>query len=215
MTALLSLHGIRKHFGEHLLFHIDQLIISPATAYVLTGPNGSGKSTLLRILGGLETAEITQAEFHGTPITLSPYPQALRNAIVYVHQHPVMFSTSIANNIGYGLQQRGITGDTLYAQVNDAMAWAGVMHLRDQPPSTLSGGEKQRIALARAKVLKPKLLLLDEPTSSLDGSAREQVVALIPDLVRAGSSVVVASHDQDMLDLPNLKHMDLRNGRMT
>lgn len=214
MTLLLSISGLSKRFGEHTLFDIDELSIKPATAYVLTGPNGSGKSTLLRILGGLETADMAQVYFHGKPIQFSPYAQALRNSIVYVHQHPVMFSTSVARNIGYGLRMRGVDASTVKINVEEAMEWAGIIHLREHNPETLSGGEKQRVALARAKVLKPELLLLDEPTSSLDGAAKEQVLTLIPDLIHAGSSIVMASHDQGLVGLPDVYRMDLRNGHM-
>ncbi|MBS1187407.1 MAG: energy-coupling factor transporter ATP-binding protein [Burkholderiaceae bacterium] len=215
MTPLLLLRGISKRFGARLLFEIDELAIEAGSATVLTGPNGSGKSTLLRILGGLDTADIAQAEFHGQPLSFSPYPKMLREAVVYVHQHPVMFSTSVAGNIAYGLKLRGVSGPALARQVDEAMEWAGVTHLREHRPDTLSGGEKQRVALARAKVLLPDLLLLDEPTSSLDGKAREQVVALIPDLIRAGCSVVMASHDQDLGKQPAMRHLELRDGHMT
>ena len=209
MTALLALRRIRKRFGERVLFEIDELIIEPGTATVLIGPNGSGKSTLLRILGGLEAAEIGSAEFHCQPVSMSPYPERLRARIVYVHQHPVLFSTSVAGNIGYGLRLRGLSGKALADQVEEAMAWAGVTHLRDSKPAILSGGEKQRVALARAKVLKPELLLLDEPTANLDGAARDQVVALIPKLLNEGSSIVMASHDPDLIGLPGLIRLDL------
>ena len=215
MTALLKLQDVKKRFGEHTLFDIPALEINAGTAYVLTGPNGSGKSTLLRILGGLETAEIGRAEFHGQSLAFSPYPHILRQSIVYVHQHPVMFSTSVADNIGYGLRARGFSARDCDTLVEDAMAWAGVSHLRQHKPETLSGGEKQQVALARAKVLNPELLLLDEPTASLDGTAREQVVALLPDLAKSGGAIVMASHDQGLISLSGLRHMDLRDGFMT
>ena len=94
------------------------------------------------------------------------------------------------------------------------MAWAGVTHLRDSRSDFLSGGEKQRIALARAKVLSPQLLLLDEPTANLDGAAREQVIALIPDLISAGRSVIMACHDRDLIGLPGVQRLKLRDGRL-
>jgi tungstate transport system ATP-binding protein len=94
------------------------------------------------------------------------------------------------------------------------MAWAGVAHLRDTDPTRLSGGEKQRVALARARVLQPRLLLLDEPTANLDGPAREQVMALIPTLLDAGSSVVMACHDRDLIGLPGVQRLKLREGRL-
>jgi tungstate transport system ATP-binding protein len=212
MIPLLSIHGLQKRFNERPLFDIDLLAIHQASAYVLTGANGTGKSTLLRILSGLESAKIAQANFLGQSVQLLPYPRAMRDAIVYVHQHPVMFSTSVEKNIAYGLHTRGISKGEIMQRVEEVMAWAGVVHLRDSNPATLSGGEKQRIALARAKVLAPKLLLLDEPTANLDGAAREQVIALIPTLIGAGSSVIMACHDRDLIALPNVQRLKLRDG---
>jgi tungstate transport system ATP-binding protein len=214
MTALLEIEGLRKRFGERELFNIDRLLIHQAAAYVLTGLNGAGKSTLLRVLAGLEQAEAQRVSFLGREVRLSPYSRMMRESVVYVHQHPVMFSTSVAHNIGYGLEARGLPKAEIARLVEDAMDWAGVEHLRGSKPLNLSGGEKQRIALARAKVLSPKLLLLDEPTSNLDGAAREQVIALIPSLVRSGSSVIMACHDRDLIALPGVQRLKLREGRL-
>ena len=172
MTALLTVRGLVKRHGERLLFDIDELSLDTASAYVLTGANGVGKSTLLRILAGLDTAQAASAVFDGKQVALHPYPQALRRAIVYVHQHPIMFSTSVAQNIAYGLAARGEPKAQVARLVEEAMVWAGVSYLRDTDPARLSGGEKQRVALARARVLQPRLLLLDEPTANLDGAAR-------------------------------------------
>jgi tungstate transport system ATP-binding protein len=213
--ALLGVRGLRKRHGERLLFDIDRLEIATHGAYVLTGMNGAGKSTLLRVLGGLEHAEIDSMRFEGLDVLrVHPYPRALREAIVYVHQHPILFSTSVAHNIGYGLGVRGQSRPQVERAVEEAMAWAGVAHLRDSDPVRLSGGEKQRVALARAKVLQPKLLLLDEPTANLDGAAREQVIELIPSLVEAGRSVVVACHDRDLIGLPGVQRLKLRDGHI-
>ncbi|HEV7617084.1 MAG TPA: ABC transporter ATP-binding protein [Burkholderiaceae bacterium] len=214
MTDLLSILRLQKRFGERILLDIDRLAIAPGSAYVLTGANGAGKSTLLRILCGLEPAEISEAFFLGQPARFSPYSPAMRDAIVYVHQHPAMFSTSVTENIGYGLVARGRPKMEIAQRVDEAMAWAGVTHLRGSRPGILSGGEKQRIALARAKVLSPKLLLLDEPTANLDGPAREQVIALIPTLINAGSSVIMACHDRDLIALPGIQRLKLRDSRL-
>lgn len=214
MSTLLSIRQLRKHYGDRHLFDIEALTINPASAYVLTGLNGAGKSTLLRILAGMEPAEIGQASFLDEPIAFHPYPRVLRDAIVYVHQHPVMFSTSIAGNIGYGLAARGVAKAEAMPRIEEAMDWAGLTHLRHSKPHTLSGGEKQRLALARAKVLLPRLLLLDEPTANLDGPAREQMIRLIPTLIKAGSSVMMACHDSDLIALPGVQRLKLRDGRL-
>ena len=214
MSPMLDIAGLKKCFGERLLFDIDRLVLRQGAAYALTGLNGTGKSTLLRILAGLESAEVESVRFLDAPVTLAPYPRALRDAVVYVHQHPVMFSTSVTENIAYGLGARGLGREEIARRVDAAMQWAGVEHLRKSKPATLSGGEKQRVALARAYVLQPKLLLLDEPTSNLDGAAREQVIALIPTLVAEGRTVVMACHDRDLISLPRVERLKLRDGRL-
>ena len=214
MSALLTIGRLRKRHGEHTLLDLQDFVIEAGSAVVLTGVNGAGKSTLLRILCGLEQAEITDARFLGQPQRFTPFPAAMRRAIGYVHQHPMMFSTSVADNIGYGLRASGVASGEIDARVEAAMEWAGVAHLRERHPALLSGGEKQRVALARARILQPQILLLDEPTANLDGAAREAVIALIPTLTAAGCSVVMACHDRDLIGLPGVGRWKLRDGRI-
>jgi tungstate transport system ATP-binding protein len=214
MNMLLTIDGLQRRFGERLLLDIDRFEIAAASAYVLTGANGSGKSTLLRILCGLESASIDGAYFMNKPVSLSPYPALLRDAILYVHQHPVMFSTTVEANVGYGLAARGVAKAALTKRVAEAMEWAGILHLRGTHPRHWSGGEKQRVALARARVLRPQLLLLDEPTANLDGPAREQVIGLIPTLLAEGRSVIMACHDRDLIGLPGVRRLKLKDGRL-
>jgi tungstate transport system ATP-binding protein len=213
-TSLLSITSLRKSWGEQVLFDIPLLELDAATAYVLTGVNGAGKSSLLRILCGLEPAHAEQVSFMGQAWTLSPYPVAMRNAIVYVHQHPVMFSTTVIDNIAFGLRARGLENSEVMQRAAEALQWAGVAHLRERNPAVLSGGEKQRIALARARVLQPRLLLLDEPTANLDGAAREQVIELIPTLLQSGASIVMACHDRDLINLPGVHRLKLRDAKL-
>lgn len=214
MDVLLSIHKLQKKFHQRQLLNIENLSIAAAQAYVLTGANGSGKSTLMRILAGLESADAAEVKFSGESVDLSPYPRVMRDAIVYVHQHPVIFSTSVGDNIAYGLAVRGVAKNIIAEKVDEAIEWAGIKHLRKSTPAFLSGGEKQRVALARARVLAPKLLLLDEPTANLDGAAREQVIALIPTLVSEGSSVVMACHDRDLIALPGVQRLKIRDGTL-
>ncbi len=214
MIPLIYLRDLKKSFGERTLLDIAELSIEAAHAYVLAGPNGSGKTTLLRILCGLEQAEIGEAKFMGLPVRLSPYPKMLRDAVVYVHQHPILFSSSVQKNIGYGLRAHGVSAKSIQQQVEEVMEWAGITHLRDHDPTRLSGGERQRVALARARILKPRLLLLDEPTSNLDDAAKEQVTDLIPAFVHEGGSIVMVSHDHQMIDLPDVALLKLKNGRI-
>ena len=214
MSALLSFRQLRKSFSGRNLLDLGPFVIGEGEAYVITGDNGSGKTTLLRILAGLEPGEIAGFEFRGVPLDRGRLPDSVRHDIVYVHQHPYLFHTTVAHNIGYGLAARGIGGAQRRRLSEEAIAWAGVNHLRGVPPARLSGGEKQRVALARARVLKPHLFLLDEPTANLDGEARGQAIALIRQLVHDNGSLLIACHDRELIELPGMRRFHLEKGKL-
>lgn len=211
---LLELQGLRKAFGDRLLFDIPQLVLERGKSYVVTGSNGVGKTTLLRILAGLESAEMASYRFDDRRVAM-PDIVTLAPAIVYMHQHPYLFHSSVAANVAYGLKGKGLSKAEIVRRVEAEMAWAGLDAVAKVPPSRLSGGEKQRVALARARVLKPRLLLLDEPTANLDISARRQVVELIARMGDEDSCVLVATHDRELIEQPwsgrfALENLELR-----
>ena len=214
MSVLLSFRHLRKSYGERRLLDLGPFALGAGEAYVITGDNGSGKTTLLRILAGLEPGDIEGFAFRGVPLTHGRLPEQVRHDIVYVHQHPYLFHTSVAANIAYGLKARGVAGERRRAQVDAALDWAGVRDVAGVPPQKLSGGEKQRVALARAKVLKPSLFLLDEPTANLDGEARAQAIALIRQLVEDNGSLLIACHDRELIELPGMRRFHLENGKL-
>jgi len=202
-----------KRFGDRVLFDGARLELEAGSGYVLTGANGTGKTTLLRIVAGLEPSESGRLAFCAQASTVLDYPEEWRREIVYVHQQPYLFRTTIEENLEYGLARRHLPNAERQARVREALAWAGLAERRDVPPHKLSGGEKQRAALARAKVLDPTLLLLDEPTANLDGDARRQVLELVTALCIENHTVVVASHDPEIIRLAILNRLrvsDLR-----
>jgi tungstate transport system ATP-binding protein len=196
---LLNVQGLRKSFGERLLFDIPQLTLDRGESYIVTGSNGAGKTTLLRILAGLEQADMSSYVFDGRKLG-PPEIVTLAPTIIYMHQHPYLFHSSVAANIAYGLKGQGLSKAEIVRRIEAEMAWAGLEAVAKVPPSRLSGGEKQRVALARARVLKPRLLLLDEPTANLDLSARRQVVELIAHMGDEDNCVLVATHDRELID---------------
>ena len=213
-TALFSGEALDKRFGQRVLFEDARLELEAGSGYVLTGPNGSGKTTLLRIAAGLEPADRGRLGFRAEVSSTSAYPETWRCDIVYVHQQPYLFHTSIEKNLEYGLARRGMPPAERSARVRDALEWAGLKDKRDVPPHKLSGGEKQRAALARAKVLNPTLLLLDEPTANLDGEARKQVLELVTSLCIENHTVVVASHDPEIIRLAILNRLNVAGCRI-
>ena len=213
--ALVELQAVVKRFGSRLLFDIEQLEIEEGRSYVLTGPNGAGKTTLLRMLAGLEGADAGRLFFRGVPVAFAPhYPEELRRSIAYVHQHPYLFHTSLRHNMEYGLRCRGIMHEERRARAEEAIAWAGLGERRAIAPQNLSGGEKQRAALARVRALRPDLILLDEPTSNLDWEGREQTLALLAQLRDERRTVMVACHDQEVIALSGVARLHLEGGRI-
>ncbi|WP_454764895.1 ABC transporter ATP-binding protein [Cupriavidus campinensis] len=218
-APLLTVRGLTRRVGARHLFDIPELVFPRATAVALTGVNGAGKSTLLRMIAGLEPAPgatVAWTNGDGKPqeAPLTPLPAPLRQRVAYMHQHPYLFRTSVRDNIAYGLRARGVPHEEIARRVGAALGWAGIVHVQDTAPEMLSGGEIQRVALARAKVLEPDLLLLDEPTSNLDGHAREQVIALIGELAAEGRSVVMVCHDRELINLPGVVRWKLGEGRL-
>ena len=211
-AAWFALRALDKRFGERVLFNDSSLELEAGNGYVLTGANGSGKTTLLRMAAGLEPAQGGSIDFRGRCVRLDAYPEPWRREIVYVHQQPDLFHTTIADNLEYGLRRRGMPERKSRELVEAALCWAGLETRRDVPPHRLSGGEKQRVALARAKVLDPTLLLLDEPTANLDGDARRQVLDLVTALCIENHTVVVASHDPEIMRLAILTRFHVANG---
>jgi len=214
-ARLCAVEGLVKRFGERVLFDGAELALESGNGYVVTGANGSGKTTLLRIVAGLEPAQSGRLVFRSQAAPVEDYPETWRHEIVYVHQQPYLFHTTIEKNIEYGLARRGVPDHARQVRVRDALAWAGLAERREVPPHKLSGGEMQRAALARAKVLDPALLLLDEPTANLDGDARKQVLELVTALCVENHTVVVASHDPEIIRLAILNRFHLADRHIT
>ena len=212
--ALFAAEGVVRRLGGRRVLDGAGLSIERGQGYVLSGDNGSGKTTLLRILAGLEAGDAGVLRFQGGQTLLPRYPDDWRLRVVYVHQHPYLFNTSVVGNIAYGLKVRGEPRSRWVWKVEQAIDWAGVREVVAVPPQKLSGGEKQRVALARAKVLEPQLLLLDEPTANLDADGRRRIIDLLARLFAEGVSVLIACHDREIIELPGVRRLHLENGRL-
>jgi tungstate transport system ATP-binding protein len=212
--TLLQAEGLVRRLGGRRVLDGIRLNLARGQCCVLSGDNGSGKTTLLRILSGLEVADAGTLRFQGEQTTLPGYPDDWRLRVVYVHQHPYLFHTSVAGNIAYGLKARGEARESLRQKVDEAIDWAGVREVIRVPPHKLSGGEKQRVAMARAKVLAPQLLLLDEPTANLDADGRRRTLELLARLIADGVSVLIACHDRELIELPGVQRLHLEHGKL-
>ncbi|MEP4379446.1 MAG: ATP-binding cassette domain-containing protein [Alphaproteobacteria bacterium] len=155
---------------------------------VLLGPNGAGKSLLLRLCHGL-----LQPTSGDVRWAIEGRQNARRQAMVF--QQPVMLRRSAAGNITHALTAHDVPRADRLARANAALALAGLSHVARRPARVLSGGEQQRLALARAWATEPEILFLDEPTSSLDPAATRAVETLIEGFHAADTKIVMATHD--------------------
>ncbi|WP_434510637.1 energy-coupling factor ABC transporter ATP-binding protein [Desulfitobacterium sp. AusDCA] len=180
--------------GKAILNHIS-FELHPGECLGLVGPNGSGKSSLLKILAFLEPPTSGELWFQGQPIP-KHVPLDVRRKIAIVFQEPLLLNTTVWENIAIGLKIRSIPKQEIMNRIMYWLQQFGIAHLAKQSARSLSGGEAQRVSLARALVLEPDILFLDEPFSALDAPTKE---ALRTDLAKIFRSThittVMVSHD--------------------
>lgn len=168
--------------------HVANTTVTHGSTVGVTGPNGSGKSTLLRVLAGIETA------FVGECVV-----DASVKDRVFVHQSPYLFSGTVLSNVEYGLKARSTSRSTRYESAALWLERFGITHLATRSVESLSGGERRRTALARACVLEPKLLLLDEPLADLDPAGVDCVAQALNNL--DASTILITSPSPLPVDL--------------
>ncbi len=188
MASVFDFEDVIVRFGDREALRGVSLTIEEGRISVLTGPSGSGKSTLLRLCNRLEIPTSGHVSFRGDDV-LNLDPLELRKRVGMVFQRPTLFAGTVRDN----LEAAASASDSVYAEVLDRVGLPRA-HL-DSVGDTLSGGEAQRACLARALLTEPEVLLMDEPTSSLDAGAARVLENLAADLVRQGLTVVWVSHD--------------------
>ncbi len=188
MTAaqtLIALEHVSVHFGALRALHDVSLALQRGERLALVGANGSGKTTLLRALHGLVAVQGQRRQIAaGRPLVMA-----------MLFQRPFMMDLSVRRNVLLSLWLRQVPRRERAERCARALARVGLAPLAARAARTLSGGEQQRLALARAWALQPDVLLLDEPTASLDPSAKREVETLIEDLARDGVTLVFSTHN--------------------
>jgi tungstate transport system ATP-binding protein len=195
MIPLVEIHILLVKRGEHPALELDHLAIQNGEVLAVVGPNGAGKSTLLLTLARLLKPERGEIRFNGQPASAES-DTVYRRRIALVMQDPLLFDTSVFDNVASGLRFRGIPRDEIRQKVPIWLERLGVGHLAKRRAGQLSGGEAQRVSLARALVLEPQLLLLDEPFSALDPPTRSRLLEDLGALLKeTATTTVFVTHD--------------------
>ena len=190
-----QLDGVTKRFGDTTALHQAWLKIAPSEFTTLLGPSGCGKTTLLNLVAGFLEADGGEIFIEGARVTGTP---AHRRKIGMVFQNYALFPhMSVAGNIAYGLKTRGLPKAEIARRVDEALVLVKLNGFADRKPRHLSGGQQQRVALARALVIRPKVLLLDEPFSALDKNLRGAMQVELKQIQRnVGVTTIFVTHDQ-------------------
>jgi multiple sugar transport system ATP-binding protein len=194
-VAILEVRGLAKHFGDFKALKGIDLTTMEGEFLTIVGPSGCGKTTLMRLIAGLEKPTTGDVLLNGKPIT--PLPPRARNIAMVFQSYALYPHMSVADNIAFPLKARSIAK----AERDRLIHWAaGILRIEpllQRRPARLSGGEKQKVALARAIVRKPSLFIFDEPLSSLDAQVRAVARAELRQLHdRTGITTVYVTHDQ-------------------
>ncbi|MCZ7393531.1 MAG: phosphate ABC transporter ATP-binding protein [Candidatus Methanoperedens sp.] len=205
---LIRIKNLCKSFGSKEVLKNVNLVINRAEIFALIGPSGAGKTTLLRILNLFEKPKSGGIVFEGILLNGDHDGKKVRKKMSLLFQTPAVFNISVFDNVAYGLKVRGMDKRIIEKKVSSALDIVGLSGMEKQIARTLSGGEAQRMAFARAIVYDPEILLLDEPTANLDPSNVAKIEEIIKHIRNdLGTTIVIATHN-----IPQVKRIADRVG---
>ena len=213
MSGGVVFKGVSKRYGSVTAVDDVSFAIEPGTLVTFLGPSGCGKTTTLRLVAGLEQASAGRILINDDDVTLK---SPLERDVSMVFQSYALFPhLTVMDNVCYGLRASGLPRRKAAVQARDALAQVGLSGFENRLPSELSGGQQQRVALARAMVLRPSVLLFDEPLSNLDARLRRRVRGEIRALQQSlGLTVVYVTHDQSEALAISDRIIVMHNGRI-
>ena len=204
---------LQHRYDNGVVLDIPRLDVPAGEALAILGPNGAGKSTLLQILALLLQPAAGTLDLLGQVASAGDL-LALRRQVTLIHQRPVLFNTTVEANLSMGLRERGLPADEIKRRIDGMLARVGLEGFQRRPSGQLSGGEAQRVVLARALVLRTPILLLDEPTSYLDARFRPMLEELLRERSEQGTTLILATHEESFAGALAHRSVVLESGRM-
>ena len=210
---MLELENVRLRRSSDWSLEVPNLTVGRNQLVIVTGANGSGKSTLLRVVAGLLRPDSGKVIFGGEVMRSSAQLAGMRRQVTLVHQNPLLFRGTVADNLAYGLGLRGVSTAIASERISTVLKKVELAGFAERSAQALSGGEAQRVAVARALVLEPELLLLDEPTSGADTESSDQLCEVLEKRDwRDGASVILTTHSLNRLDLRSTRELRMKDG---
>lgn len=194
MAELLVGRKIIKYYGKEKVLDISEITIKQGNILVLMGPNGSGKTTLIKILSQLEEKNTGEIYYQGDKINKKDSLK-MRRKIGFIWQKPLLYRGSVYDNIALGLKYRKIRKAEIQKQVNQVLDRLKITNLKDREARKLSGGEQQKVSIARTLVTEPRLIFIDEPNTSLDVESIALIEEIIKEEVKEGVGIVLVTHN--------------------
>lgn len=196
-SSIIKVSNLSKQYGSKEVLRVTEATVNRGYITGIIGPSGAGKSTLLRILNMLEPPSRGEVFYYGRKVPAAKADVlALRRKMTMVFQKSVLLEMSVYDNLAFGLRARNMPGVEIEKRVNTIFEIIGLSAQSKQRAKTLSGGEAQRLAFARAVVLQPEILFLDEPTANLDPANVELLERLVVQLNKdCGTTVLVVTHN--------------------
>ena len=206
----IQLKNVTKKFGDQMVIDDLNLSIEDGSFTVLVGPSGCGKSTTLRMITGLDEPTSGDIYIDGKKINdLTPG----KRDIAMVFQNYALYPTmTVRENIEFGLENKKVPKEERKKRVQEICEVVGLTQYLDRKPATLSGGQRQRVALARALVNKPALLLADEPTGNLDPGNSWEIMKLLDEINKQGTTVVVVTHNMEIVERMQKRVITIKKG---
>ncbi len=202
MDTVLPIEGtaLRITRSGRTVLNVPNVVVGASSCTAIIGPNGAGKSLLLRTLGGLLLPDSGQIRWGGKPApnpsrSIATLQRSQRLAVGFVPQRPALLARTALQNLEYALKARGLNAAQGRANALAALEMAGLSAIVNTPAQRLSAGEQQRLALARALALEPAILLLDEPTASVDPVSTAPIEMMLKTASHSGCRIVIVSHD--------------------
>jgi len=214
MSCLIALKNVTKRYGEIVALNNVSLEVIKGEILAIIGPNGSGKTTMLRIMAGIDKPNNGEIYFNGTRVH-DRNIDMIRSRSTMIFQKTVFFNTTVYKNLAYGLKLRGYSKKEIKEKVREALRIVKLEGYESRLAKKLSGGEQQRLSLARALILNTELILLDEPTTNLDPYNVAMIEEIICNINRNfNTTIIIATHNMFQAKRLGNKVIFLLNGEV-